>query len=131
MEAGVFSDEEEFMDVFTDFDGNESDFSEEESNVEEDKLVEPVGRRNLRFLEAYLRKRDDVWQCLPCCREFKSKQGCKNHLLNVHKVQESHKGVEDVSDVNTRKPTKARLNKVKKNGMYRLSIPSGTFYFTK
>ncbi|XP_006819569.1 uncharacterized protein LOC102801089, partial [Saccoglossus kowalevskii] len=89
------SDDEEFTSVFSDYDFSDSDFSDDENIVEDGKSkVGRADRRNLRFLDVYIEVNCEAdgdagkYKCTVCCKLFKTKQGCKNHLLNGHNIRD-------------------------------------------
>ena len=93
----VFEDLESFSDDdWSSLSSGSDQSSGDEVNVDDRDLVQSKptksARRNLKFLDQYIETVLDngdsaeQFTCNVCCKRFKTKQGCKTHLLNGHNI---------------------------------------------
>ncbi|XP_002733129.1 uncharacterized protein LOC100372608 [Saccoglossus kowalevskii] len=131
----------EFADVFENLehisdddwaseDGDDSDFDLGEPSSNNTK-AKKVGRRDLKHLDEYIgvtttSTSDDIvrkmFTCHVCCKTFKTKRGCKLHLTNVHKVNDTCGDIKIAGRYAEQGITKQRKTKG------RIHIPTYTLY---
>ncbi|XP_077867528.1 uncharacterized protein LOC144356722 [Saccoglossus kowalevskii] len=113
-----FNDIFEYLDDFHESDWSKSEESDDVSDTDEEITDVTIGltktRRDLKYLDAHIvmveseLDSDKKFKCSACNKEFKSKQGCKSHLVNVHKILGPEDMPVNIESVDKNKTTTGR-----------------------